>query len=94
LANLVDKLKEEYGDHEWQEWRFAHVPLDFWKSQSNQERFFNHIISFHKMTNLDGFYKLKLRDIAALGGATLMAQFYSNSLPRALRSIFPTVRTF
>jgi hypothetical protein len=43
------------------------------------------------MKGKDGWYSVTVKDIKRLGGNELMSQYYEDSLPVALKTIYPGI---
>jgi hypothetical protein len=98
-GSLIEALKQNYPEIQWQPWRFQELPIGIWKSIDHKKYFewiakefgiqrFGKALQIVCLTTSEDWYNIRLQDINNKGGGTLIAQFYGGSLPLALQAIY------
>eukprot|EP01122_Echinamoeba_exundans_P001384 TRINITY_DN11454_c0_g1_i1.p1 TRINITY_DN11454_c0_g1~~TRINITY_DN11454_c0_g1_i1.p1 ORF type:complete len:569 (+),score=79.95 TRINITY_DN11454_c0_g1_i1:76-1782(+) len=91
-----------FPNQKWLPWKFDRVPPGWWENTSNHLSFFIWLSQELNipLPNTDGtstdalpaapdaWYSLDRATVRSLGGATMLARFYNDSLPLALTSVF------
>lgn len=86
LSNLLPAI---FPEHAWLPWRFVKVPLGYWKDERNHRLFFDHLAKHLQLNNWEDWYKVHLKEVKEYGGGGLLREYYKDSLPAALRKIYP-----
>lgn len=93
-----------YPHQPWLPWRFERVPPGWWEKPANRLHFFTWLASELNLPLPDAipcprdelvaapdvWYRVDRNKVRQLGGATLLARCYGDSLPIALISVFPS----
>ena len=92
-------LSSAYPDFNWQPWKFAKCPQNFWEDINNQKKFMDWASSELKIKDLSDWYAISHQVIiirnstnnkvfTKVGGGSLLSQ-YSGSLSKLLSQIYP-----
>lgn len=87
--SLIKALMAVYPQHNWDLSRLSkwdHHPHRFWWEHENHVKAFQWIAQELKLRSLDDWYTVKVEDVVAIGGITLMVH-YGNSLANALTAV-------
>ncbi len=63
--------------------------MRYWDDMSNQRNFMDELAEKLGITNVDGWYKITATTVQQHGGASLLKQYYDNSLSKCLTSVYP-----
>jgi hypothetical protein len=89
-GDLRTALKKYYPHHQWLEWKFAAVPRNFWLDIENRRAFFVWLGEQLRVSTMDDWYQVAPMQVRARGGSSVLNKFYRDSLPEALKDVFPT----
>lgn len=73
LAAVMDCFPK----HKWLEWKFARVPVGFWKKKSNRDRYFEWFGKELKLKTADDWAGVRRRHLKANYGGGLLAEYQS-----------------
>jgi hypothetical protein len=80
LAAVMDCFPKQ----KWEEWRFARVPVGFWKKKANRERYLKWFEKLHGIRKPDDWNNIRRLDLKQNYGGGLLAMYSSvNSLLKA-----------
>jgi hypothetical protein len=90
-GSLVRALEYIYPHHEWIPWRFSNtsVPSGYWVDEANRRKFFDWLFTELKLTTMDDWFEVSPSVVRGRGGAALLRNYYQDSLPLALASVYP-----
>lgn len=77
--SLIGALRQNYPNHEWQEWRFKKTPQRYWKDLNNHQQFLRYIAEKYDFKNLEDWYKLTHQMVQECGGSALLRNYYKDS---------------
>jgi hypothetical protein len=69
--------------------RFSTVPQKYWNSKNNQRKYFDWIADELNIQTQEEFYSVTVAELRDRGGWGLINNYYSQSLFKALESIYP-----
>lgn len=82
-------IKAHFPNHDWKEWLFRSIPTGFWHQRVNRKRYVKWLgkqLGFQKPSD---WYRLRPSDFRAHRGKALWERFYSPSIERAVRELYP-----
>ncbi len=83
-AAVIDYLP----DHEWKEWLFGNVPLNFWNKPGNRHRYMQWLGETLGFKNPEDWYRITQKDFHRHNGAGFLG-YYQNSPSAAVIEYFP-----
>lgn len=89
-GSLIDMLKDLRHSHQWLEWRFIQVPVGFWDSIENQQRFLDFAARDLSVLTPQDWTKVTSKQLIACGGAGILKR-YENSMRRLLNAHHPEI---
>lgn len=87
-GSFIRALKTVYDEFKWQEWRFDRVQNGFWKEQENQREYF---LWLADELQISDWSKVTAKDIRHHRGAAVISCYYSDSVQRAISTLFPSL---
>eukprot|EP01114_Cavostelium_apophysatum_P021760 TRINITY_DN7678_c1_g1_i3.p1 TRINITY_DN7678_c1_g1~~TRINITY_DN7678_c1_g1_i3.p1 ORF type:complete len:362 (-),score=85.74 TRINITY_DN7678_c1_g1_i3:265-1350(-) len=84
----VKALVAIYPEHDWQPWRFAKTPVDYFVDVENQRLFMNHVAKLKNVKHSNDWKHVSKEFIRSVGGESLLIR-YKGSLLSMLQKIFP-----
>lgn len=87
--SLIAALQDLYPQYDWEVWRFGKVPSNFWQDVDNQKRFWTLLGKKKGFKSFDDWYNISYEDIVQNGGATILKNYHSNSIAKALTAVYP-----
>eukprot|EP01114_Cavostelium_apophysatum_P017565 TRINITY_DN5254_c0_g1_i1.p1 TRINITY_DN5254_c0_g1~~TRINITY_DN5254_c0_g1_i1.p1 ORF type:complete len:742 (+),score=155.67 TRINITY_DN5254_c0_g1_i1:67-2292(+) len=83
-------IMDIFPEYEWDPMNFQGVNQRWeGKGVSAHRKIFDLMAARMKLSTMDDWYQVRVRDIAKHGGGGVLAQFYGNSPLRALKAIYP-----
>jgi hypothetical protein len=90
--SFVAALKHTYPEHAWLDWKFKHVPHNFWTVAANRRRYFEWLGEQLDFKSYDDFYKLRITDFDENHGRGLLYSRYGDRISRAIQDSIPEHR--
>lgn len=90
-GSVSTALQAVYPQHDWLCWKFKYDPVNYWKLQDNQRKYFEWLSKILGYDSLDDWHKLTSSAIVDNGGKFLNS-YYDGSPYKALRILYPTHR--
>jgi hypothetical protein len=90
-----------YPDYDWMAWKFARVPCRFWQPFENHKKYTKWLETQLNIKQLSDWYNITFsvtpsaillliyKDVAKVGGASLLASKYGNSIAALLVAVYP-----
>ncbi len=66
--------------------------VSFWTIQSNRKSYFDWVSSQLKIQSLEDWYNIRVSDIQAFSGGSLLNNYYGGSLIKALQNLYPNYK--
>jgi hypothetical protein len=88
-GSLIKALSVIYPEYQWDVSKFKKVPRNFWRDRQNQIDFFNSLAKELNIRNMEEWSTVRSLDVRLKGGSTILGEYYSSSLTKALVSLFP-----
>ena len=66
-----------FPNHTWLEWKFARVPVGFWKKKSNRERYLGWLAKELKIRKAEDWKRVRRADLKNNFGGGLLAMYRS-----------------
>ncbi|NQV28343.1 MAG: hypothetical protein HQ518_28655 [Rhodopirellula sp.] len=66
-----------FSNHDWLEWKFARVPVGFWKKKANRERYFDWLGKTLKIRRPEDWKQVRRADLKDNFGGGLLAMYRS-----------------
>jgi len=70
-------VQDCFPDHDWQEWRFARVPIGFWQKKANRERYLQWLARRLKIRRPADWERVRRADLKNNHGGGLLAMYPS-----------------
>lgn len=87
--SIPKMLQSIYPEHQFLTWMFAAVPLKYWNNLQNQREYFEWLSKEMLFQQHSDWYHFKTSDLDNRGGRTVVTRYYSNSIGKALTTVFP-----
>jgi hypothetical protein len=78
-----------YPEHPWVPWKFSRVETGFWDDLTKQRQLYDWIYQELKLSSMDDWYRVTFHQLRTHYAAGLLQNYYDNSPPRALQTIYP-----
>lgn len=89
-GSLVKALLSACPEYTWHVWKFKEpAPKGFWSDLANHKLYFDWLGELIGVKTLEDWYTVRGSDILATGQARLFENYYSNSLFKALSTLYP-----
>lgn len=70
-------------------WQYPTVPMGFWGNIDNQHRYFRWLEKKIGINKIEDWYKVSKMTFRRNSGHTLLSNYYNDSVPQAVKAIFP-----
>lgn len=77
------------SEFEWYEWMFKKCSAGYWEDFANRRRFFEWLAEELNIESQDDWYNITMSVVAERGGGSIVKQYYSHCISKAIESIFP-----
>jgi len=81
-----------HNNHGWVTWRFANVPLDFWKDRRNRLAYIRWLGSQLRIREVGSWTKIKTPTVSKFYGITLLSHYYGGSVFKMVHDLVPEAR--
>lgn len=85
----IEALTELYPRRKWHVWRFNSTPQGFWKVKKNRHSYLQWLEKQLKIKSPEDWYQVSRADFHTNHGGGLLANYYGDSVYRALREFLP-----
>ncbi len=91
-GSLPAALRSIYPEYPWKPWDF-NVKKTHWNTMENQREFMDWFAKENKISTIDDWYKIKIKDVVAKGGKPVL-EMHRNSLIKALQTVYLLIEEF
>ena len=86
--SLTLLLKTVYPEKTWNYFLFKSIPRNYWRSLSNQQKYFDFFIKERNFQSLDDFYQIETKDLFSSKARSIM-YLYSDNFYITLKNVYP-----